>query len=111
MKADLIKCNNWAKRTNNGRMLGYWPGSAVHQRATLENTRFEDFDYTSLYEGKDDDAENAENSLLAWMGNGMVLATQLNESTTGYLDVVDIPPLPRSYPAMKSPVTDDVVVV
>ncbi|KAJ5116039.1 FAD-binding monooxygenase moxY [Penicillium angulare] len=78
-------CNNWAKRTSNGRMLGYWPGSAVHQRATLAHPRFEDFDYES------NDTDEIDS--LAWMGNGMIMAQELNISTTGYLDTVDKPPV------------------
>ncbi|CAK7221647.1 hypothetical protein SEUCBS140593_004636 [Sporothrix eucalyptigena] len=78
-------CNNWAKRTANGRMLGYWPGSAVHQRATLAHVRFEDFDYRSF----EDDEENC----LSWMGNGRILAAELDIPTTGYLDTVDVPPV------------------
>lgn len=81
----ILQCNNWAKRTASGRMLGYWPGSAVHQRATLEHPRFEDFDY----ESNDTD----EIDRLAWMGNGMIMAQELNTSTTGYLDTVDKPPI------------------
>lgn len=84
---DSQQCNNWAKRTANGRMLGYWPGSAVHQRATLENPRFEDFDYCSF-------DSNDELDILSWMGNGMIEAQMNKTSTTGYLDTVDVPPLP-----------------
>ncbi|KAH8883205.1 flavin-binding monooxygenase [Thozetella sp. PMI_491] len=80
-------CNNWAKRTANGRMLGYWPGSAVHQRATLAAPRFEDFEYTSFTEGEED--------MLEWMGNGMIMASMEDTSTTGYLDNVQVPPPPR----------------
>ena len=68
-------------------MLGYWPGSAVHQRATLAEPRFEDFEYS--YFDSDEDC-------LAWMGNGMTTATMENVSSTGYLDTVDIPPVPAS---------------
>lgn len=66
-------------------MIGYWPGSAVHQRATLAHPRFEDFDYESH--------ETDETDSLAWMGNGMIMAQELNTSTTGYLDTVDKPPV------------------
>jgi hypothetical protein len=83
-----FKCNNWAKRTANGRMLGYWPGSAVHQRATLAHPRFEDFDYAS------NDADDLD--CLAWMGNGMIQAQEMNLPTTGYLNSLDVPPVPVS---------------
>ncbi|KAK4938262.1 hypothetical protein LTR10_021241 [Elasticomyces elasticus] len=80
-------CNNWAKRTSNGRMIGYWPGSAVHQRETLATPRFEDFEYSSF--------EDEEEDCLAWMGNGMIMAQIEGRSTTDYLDYADIPPLPE----------------
>ncbi|KAL3295207.1 flavin-binding monooxygenase [Colletotrichum asianum] len=90
-------CNNWAKRTSNGRMLGYWPGSAVHQRATLMHPRFEDFEYVSNDENEGDS--------LAWMGNGMIMAQEMNTSTTGYLDLVDKPPV-IGKPAVSLPRND-----
>lgn len=68
-------------------MLGYWPGSAVHQRATLETPRFEDFEYCSYDEEEDD--------CLAWMGNGMIMAQTEGKSTTSYLDSADVPPVPE----------------
>lgn len=69
-------------------MIGYWPGSAVHQRETLREPRFEDFEYSSF----DEDEEES----LAWMGNGMILAQMEGRSTTTYLDTVIIPPFPVS---------------
>ncbi|KAK1856070.1 flavin-binding monooxygenase [Colletotrichum chrysophilum] len=90
-------CNNWAKRTSNGRMLGYWPGSAVHQRTTLMHPRFEDFEYVSNDENEGDS--------LAWMGNGMIMAQEMNTSTTGYLDLVDKPPV-IGKPAVSLPRND-----
>lgn len=75
-------------------MLGYWPGSAVHQRATLDVPRFEDFEYSSF----DEDDEDC----LAWMGNGMIMAQMENRSTTSYLDFVDVPPLPAIEAALPS---------
>ncbi|KAH9234571.1 hypothetical protein K456DRAFT_1835234 [Colletotrichum gloeosporioides 23] len=90
-------CNNWAKRTSNGRMLGYWPGSAIHQRATLMHPRFEDFEYVSNDEDESDS--------LAWMGNGMIMAQEMNTSTTGYLDLVDKPPV-IGKPAVSLPRND-----
>jgi hypothetical protein len=79
-------------------MIGYWPGSAVHQRATLENPRFEDFEYGSFDDGSDLD-------ILSWMGNGMIEAQVHKTSTTGYLDTVDIPPVPRSHMLPPTPPT------
>jgi hypothetical protein len=79
----VSQCNNWAKRTANGRMVGYWPGSAVHQRETLREPRFEDFEYSSFDEDEDD--------CLAWMGNGMIMASVEGRSTSAYLDYADVP--------------------
>ena len=100
MHADTgLQCNNWAKRTANGRMLGYWPGSAVHQRATLAHPRFEDFDYCSH------DVDEIDS--LAWMGNGTIMAQELNTSSTGYLDTVDKPPIPAPTPEEQEVKTND----
>src|SRR5262245_8147742 len=90
-------CNSWAKRTRNGRMVGYWPGSAVHQRAALANPRFEDFDYASF---------DHEEDILAWFGDGTVVAQNDNSPSTGYLDHPDILPIPKtvlSTPSCSSP--------
>lgn len=73
-------------------MLGYWPGSAVHQRQTLAVPRYEDFEYSSF--DQDDELDS-----LAWMGNGMIMAQTQGRSTTGYLDDVDVPPTPTPAPA------------
>uniref|UniRef100_A0A8H7KFR0 FAD/NAD(P)-binding domain-containing protein n=1 Tax=Bionectria ochroleuca TaxID=29856 RepID=A0A8H7KFR0_BIOOC len=73
-------CNNWAKRHPDGRIIGFWPGSAIHLRKALEHPRWEDFEYESM----DEDS-------LAWMGDGLVLAQLSVDSTTGYLDLVDVP--------------------
>lgn len=60
--------------------MGYWPGSAVHQRVALEHPRWEDFDYQSF--NKDS---------LSWMGNGLTTSQMNNTPTTGYLETVDVP--------------------
>jgi len=76
-------------------MLGYWPGSAVHQREVLANPRFEDFEYSSFEEDDED--------CLAWMGNGMIVASMEGSSTTGYLDTVDIPPPKKNLTGLITP--------
>lgn len=68
-------------------MLGYWPGSAVHQRAVLSEPRFEDFDYSTFDDTDDED-------FLTWMGIGMVSVQVEGRRSTGYLDTVGIPPIP-----------------
>lgn len=82
-------------------MIGYWPGSSIHQRATLANPRFEDFEYSSF----EDDVTGED--CLAWMGNGMIMAQTEGTSTTTYLDEIDYPPLaeavlPKSTPSPSS---------
>lgn len=71
--------NNWAKRHPDDRIIGFWPGSAIHLRKALEHPGWEDFEYESM----DQDS-------LAWMG-GLVLAQLSTNSATGYLDLVDLP--------------------
>ncbi|XXH00789.1 hypothetical protein Hte_007140 [Hypoxylon texense] len=93
-------CNNWAKRTASGRMLGYWPGSMVHQRATLLEPRFEDFEYSSF-------DDNDEEDFLTWMGNGMIMDQVEGRLGTGYLDTVDIPPVPWKERVPPSPESAD----
>lgn len=79
-------------------MLGYWPGSAVHQRATLAHPRFEDFEYATFDDVDDED-------FLTFMGNGMIQAQVENRSLTGYLDTVDIPPIPLRVEQLPTPPT------
>lgn len=59
--------------------------------------RFEDFEYVSNDEDESDS--------LAWMGNGMIMAQEMNTSTTGYLDLVDKPPV-IGKPAVSLPRND-----
>ncbi|CAH0027783.1 unnamed protein product [Clonostachys rhizophaga] len=60
----LIKCIQKLQRENLKTIVAKW----------------EDFEYESM----DEDS-------LAWMGNGLVLAQLSADSTTGYLDLVDVP--------------------
>ena len=79
-------CKSWMKRgKEDGRVVTLWPGSCIHAVVSFENPRFEDFNYEYM-------PETMENPL-SWIGNGLTLAQQENRVTTGYLDIVDIPPI------------------
>ncbi|KIW84309.1 hypothetical protein Z517_03559 [Fonsecaea pedrosoi CBS 271.37] len=92
------KCRSWFKRNeDDGRIIGLWPGSALHASEALRHPRFEDFHYVPM----PDTREN----FLSWLGNGLTVAQERNENTTTYLDDVDVPPLinrgPRPITATK----------
>ncbi|KZT12304.1 FAD/NAD-binding domain-containing protein [Laetiporus sulphureus 93-53] len=81
------KCRSWYKMgTEDGRIVGLWPGSSLHGLRVLEHPRWEDFKYES--------ADGVHNRFY-WLGDGQTY----NEKTmTGdrawYLNdnEVDIPP-------------------
>ncbi|KZT02179.1 uncharacterized protein LAESUDRAFT_662540, partial [Laetiporus sulphureus 93-53] len=81
------KCRSWYKMgTEDGRIVGLWPGSSLHGLRVLEHPRWEDFNYES--------ADGVHNRFY-WLGDGQTC----NEKTmTGdrawYLNdnEVDIPP-------------------
>ena len=80
------KCRSWFKRnTEEGAIIGLWPGSSVHAQRALLNPRFEDFHYVQ-------ELDTVRNPL-AWIGNGLTTAQVNDEKTTEYLDNVDIPPI------------------
>jgi hypothetical protein len=80
------KCKSWFKRNQDeGRIVGLWPGSSVHAQQALRNPRFEDFHYVHLPTARD--------NVLCWLGNGLTVAQKEEGNTTGYLDMVDIPPV------------------
>jgi hypothetical protein len=79
------QCKSWFKRNSEqGRIVGLWPGSSVHAQEALKNPRFEDFHYIHLPETRRNN--------MAWLGNGMTTAQESGDKTTTYLDTVDIPP-------------------
>jgi hypothetical protein len=72
-------CNSWFKRgTSDGRVVANWPGSGVHARKTLQNPRWEDFDWAII--------PTLASDPLAWMGNGLTVAQANGTFTTDYLD-------------------------
>ncbi|KAL6251201.1 hypothetical protein RBB50_001409 [Rhinocladiella similis] len=77
-------CTSWYKV--NGKITGLWPGSSLHARATLENPRWEDYEYESL-RGHD---------VLEWLGNGWTIADKERGDLSFYLDEVDYPPVPEA---------------
>lgn len=75
------ECTSWYKV--NGKITGLWPGSSLHARATLENPRWEDFDYETM----------EERDPLEWLGNGWTVADKERGDLSFYLDEVDYPPV------------------
>ncbi|KIV79991.1 hypothetical protein PV11_07526 [Exophiala sideris] len=84
-------CTSWYKV--NGKITGLWPGSSLHARATLENPRWEDYEYESL-DGHDP---------LEWLGNGWTIADKERGDLSFYLDEVDYPPVPSEDVLAKQP--------
>ncbi len=84
-------CSSWYKV--NGKITGLWPGSSLHARATLENPRWEDFEYEQV-PGHD---------LLEWLGNGWTVADKERGDLSFYLDKVDYPPVPSEEVLARQP--------
>ncbi|PGH28270.1 hypothetical protein AJ80_00161 [Polytolypa hystricis UAMH7299] len=83
-------CKCWFKRGDpNGRNIAYYPGNSLNQMIALENTRWEDFDYTYL--------DELNGNPMAWLGNGYAVADYNGSSRTMYLDPINIdyPPVPE----------------
>lgn len=82
-----MQCASWYKSKGkaDGRIQAIWPGALSHARYTLENPRWEDFEYEL--------SEDLEDNPLAWMGNGTTLALIQGGNLTDHLDEVDIPPV------------------
>ncbi|KAF5556057.1 FAD NAD(P)-binding domain-containing protein [Fusarium napiforme] len=75
-----LGCTSWFKRgTEDGQIVANWPGSGVHSHKTLENPRWEDFDYEVMPEIRE--------NILGWMGNGLTVAQAKRAFTTEYLDL------------------------
>ena len=62
----LEGCTSWYKAgESNHRVVGLWPGSSLHARKTLENPRWEDFEF-----GYEDENSEGEKGILGWLGDG-----------------------------------------
>uniref|UniRef100_A0A8H7K9T6 FAD/NAD(P)-binding domain-containing protein n=1 Tax=Bionectria ochroleuca TaxID=29856 RepID=A0A8H7K9T6_BIOOC len=100
----LDECNSWyKKKTSKGdRIIGIWPGSALHAMETLRSPRWEDFDYTF-----EEDTDEESGNRLAWLGDGWS-APQVDEDAgdLAYFiqpGLLDIPtePLPENNPTFR----------
>jgi len=81
----LLQCKTWFKRNSEeGRIVGLWPGSSAHAQTALESPRFEDFTFVQMPETR--------RNVMTWLGNGLTTAQEANEKTTQYLDTLDVPP-------------------
>ncbi|THH07656.1 hypothetical protein EW145_g3232 [Phellinidium pouzarii] len=83
------KCRSWYKMgKEEGRVVGLWPGSCLHAAKTLQNPRWEDFNFEQLGDRK---------NRFFWLGDG---STYNEKHMVGdrawYLDPneLDIPPVP-----------------
>jgi hypothetical protein len=56
----------------------------VHAQEALKNPRYEDFLFVQMPETR--------RNIMTWLGNGLTVAQEKDEKTTGYLDTVNIPP-------------------
>ena len=85
----LEGCTSWYKAgESNHRVVGLWPGSSLHARKTLENPRWEDFEF-----GYEDENSEGEKGILGWLGDGWTTADREASDTSWYLDEVDYPPV------------------
>ncbi|OJJ43910.1 hypothetical protein ASPZODRAFT_2113943 [Penicilliopsis zonata CBS 506.65] len=77
------RCSSWYKaHTENGPVIGLWPGSGLHAVEALKNPRWEDFSYEYI----DPDS-------MSWLGNGWTLNETRNDISIDYLsrDQIDYP--------------------
>ena len=86
-----LPCRSWYKRGNiDGPVTALWPGSALHYVHTLENPRFEDYEYTYV-DGKK----------TSWLGNGFTLCEHdVDADKSVYLNPKNI-----DFPSLTTPST------
>jgi len=84
-------CTSWYKV--NGKIVGLWPGSSLHAMKTLENPRWEDYNYEAL------DGRNQ----LDWIGNGWTLEDAKRGNLSYYLDCSVKPPIPSEETLTRQP--------
>ena len=85
------RCSSWYKI--DGRIIGLYPGSSLHAMKTMQNPRWEDYEYESL------EGHNA----MEWLGNGWTTEDVEKGDLSCYLDAVDIPPVPTKEILMRQP--------
>jgi len=81
---DVDDCTSWYKV--NGKITGLWPGSSLHAKRTLENPRWEDYEYEYV----------EEHDSLEWLGNGWTVADKERGDLSFCLDEFDYSPVPSS---------------
>jgi cation diffusion facilitator CzcD-associated flavoprotein CzcO len=81
------KCKSWYKNgKEEGRVVGLWPGSCLHAVRTLENPRWEDYEYVYL-----DERPNR----FGYLGDGWTEAERNGGDTAFYMEEIDYPPVPQ----------------
>ena len=84
-------CTSWYKV--NGKIVGLWPGSSLHAVKTLQNPRWEDYNYEQL----------GGHSSMTWLGNGWTLEDVKRGDLSYYLNNVDPPPVPSAETLARQP--------
>ncbi|KIM36369.1 hypothetical protein M413DRAFT_425056 [Hebeloma cylindrosporum] len=83
------KCRSWYKvGKEEGRVVGLWPGSAMHAAKTLTHPRWEDYNYEFL-----DGVKNR----LHWLGDGNTVADRDPKADKSWYlkpENIDYPPVP-----------------
>ncbi|KAI0720658.1 FAD/NAD-binding domain-containing protein [Fomitopsis betulina] len=83
------KCRSWYKMgTEDGRIVGLWPGSCLHAVRTIEHPRWEDYTY---------ELSGGVKNRMHWLGDGQTYNEKtMNGDRAWYLndDELDIPPVP-----------------
>lgn len=88
------ECRSWYRRKDTGKVVGLWPGSALHCIEALRSPRWEDFEYE--YVGEDQTGGKNANRM-AWLGNGWSV-NQLEKTDLAwylYPEFVDKPVAPK----------------
>ena len=63
-------CRSWYKDNNTGRVNAIWPGSSLHYIETIQNPRYEDYEWTSTRKNR-----------FAWLGMGETKSTTVEIET------------------------------
>jgi hypothetical protein len=95
-------CSSWYKGKDGKRIVGVWPGSALHAMETLRSPRWEDFEYS--FSG---DEIVKEGNRLSWLRDGWAAAQiDPDEGELAHFlqsELIDIPaaPFPEETPQFK----------
>ncbi|KAI0091294.1 FAD/NAD-P-binding domain-containing protein [Irpex rosettiformis] len=81
----MDKCKAWYT-SDDGTVVGLWPGSNLHAMKALENPRWEDYEYERIDKTK---------NRLYWLGDGQTVNEKnMTGDLAWYLNDVDAPPVP-----------------